>query len=79
MTEYLLGGRAVRVNTDRVVLAVEHWGLSRAAVAAQCGVSERTLRRFLAGKRVSARTMNKVLAGLYLDAADVITYLKAGR
>ncbi len=78
MAEYLLGGRAVRVDTLAVLFAVEETLLTRTAAAAQCGVSARTLRRFLAGHAVSATTLHKILSGLYLESADVVTYLKPG-
>ena len=76
MTEYLLGGRAVRVNLSAARDIIE--GGTRTAVAAQCHVSERTLRRFLLGRRVSAQTMDRILSGLGLEASDVVTYLKTG-
>lgn len=78
VVEYLLGGRAVRVDIGAVEFAIAGLGFTRTAAAEQCEVSDRTLRRFLNGRRVSARTMNRILSGLYLDASDVIVYLKPG-
>lgn len=76
--EYQLGGRAVRVDLLAVVVALSRAGLARAAAAKQCEVSDRTFRRFLNGRRVSARTMNRILSGLDLEASDVLTYMKPG-
>jgi hypothetical protein len=78
MTEYSLGGRAVRVDVVAVLFAIEEQALTRTAVADQCHVSERTLRRFLLGNKVSARTMDRIISGLGLEASDIITYLKTG-
>jgi AraC-like DNA-binding protein len=82
-TIYRWGGQRVRVNLARVHKEIAHfraartgfyWNLDR--VAAMCGISPRTLRRFLAGAPVSASTVHLVLSGLRLDAAEVLTYLK---
>jgi hypothetical protein len=81
MAEYLLGGRAVRVNIGRVegeIVLTFGEGWARAAASKRCSVSERTLYRFLTGRRVSARTMDRILSGLGLEASDVVTYLKTG-
>jgi hypothetical protein len=77
-----LGGRPVRVNYSLVqseVADLHTEGWSYALIAERCEVSARTLRRFLAGRPVSGRSLDRILSGLGLAASDVITYLPEGR